>query len=130
MPTPEQARITLDAYVAHFSAGDKAAWVGLFTPDAHQEDPVGAPPNIGHEAIGAFYDAMLAGGTPQLSFVRDPVILGNEALMFLCARTGDGDAQVRVPFIVDHVTFAPDARIARLRAFWDPAAIEFGPEPS
>jgi steroid delta-isomerase len=127
MPSPEQIRATLDAYIRCFSAGDRAGWVDLFSDDAVQEDPVGSPVNQGHDAIGAFYDAMLAGGVPQLSFVREPVVCGDEALMFLMARTGSGDGEVRVPFIVDHVRLDEAARITSLRAFWDPASMEVGP---
>ena len=127
MPTTEQVLATLEAYVKNFSAGDRAGWVGLFAPDAVQEDPVGSPANVGHEAIGTFYDAMLAGGTPQLSFLQDPIICGDEAIMFLTACTGEGDGQVRVPQIVDHVRLDDEARITSLRAFWDPTKMEFGP---
>lgn len=128
MPTPEQVRSTIDAYVERFSAGDRDGWVALFTDDAHQEDPVGSPPNVGHDAIGAFYDAMLALGGPQLSLAREPVVVGDEALMFLVARTGEGAGRLRVPFIVDHLVLDDDGRIRSLRAFWDPTSMEPDPE--
>ena len=90
MATPEEIRATIDQYVVRFSAGDAAGWVALFADDARQEDPVGAPVNVGHDAIGAFYETMLALGGPQLSFVREPIILGNEAVVFLQAVSGEG----------------------------------------
>ena len=45
-------RATVDAYCAAFTAGDRAAYVGLFADDAWIEDPVGTPRHEGHEAIG------------------------------------------------------------------------------
>ena len=126
MATPEEIRATIDQYVARFSAGDAAGWVALFADDARQEDPVGAPVNVGHDAIGAFYETMLSLGGPQLSFVREPIILGNEAVVFLQAVSGEGPTAALLPFICDHMTFTDDARIASLQAFWDPASMTIG----
>ena len=128
MPTEAAMRATLDQYVSRFSAGDTDGWVSLFTDDAHQEDPVGAPVNVGHDAIRAFFESMAALGGPQLSPVREPVVVGNEALLFIQAVSGEGAGRVRVPFICDVITFAEDARIASLRAFWDPASMVSDPE--
>ena len=128
MPTPDAIRATLDQYVSRFSAGDAEGWVALFTEDAHQEDPVGSPVNTGHDAIRAFYETMVTFGGPQLSQVREPVIVGDEAILFIQAVTGEGAGRVRVPFICDVITFADDARIASLRAFWDPTSMVSDPQ--
>jgi hypothetical protein len=49
--------------------GDRAAWVGLFTPDGRVEDPYGSRPHVGHEQIGRFYDTFI--GPRQIIFHRD-----------------------------------------------------------
>ena len=126
MPTPDEIRATIDQYVARFSAGDTAGWVALFADDARQEDPVGAPVNVGHDAIRAFFETTLTLGGPQLSFVREPVIVGNEAMVFIQAIAGEGPTAAVVPFICDHMVFDDDARITSLRAFWDPASMTIG----
>lgn len=122
-------RATIDHYVEHFSAGDRDAWVALFTDDAQQEDPVGTPMNVGHDAIGGFYDTMVSGfGVPKLALSTEPIIVGDEAMVELNVVAGSGEGRVRIPRIIDHMTFAADGRIAALRAFWDPTTITPDPE--
>ncbi len=122
MATPEQLRATLDSYVATFSAHDRDGWLALFTDDATQEDPVGAPVNTGHEAIGTFWDNTMALGDVSLEPVDEPLILDHEALLFIRAVVA-GPEPTGVPRIVDHIRFADDGRIQSLRAFWDPASM-------
>ena len=38
---------------------DRAAWIGLFTPDGRVDDPYGSRPHIGHTEIGRFYDTFI-----------------------------------------------------------------------
>lgn len=129
MPDQAAVRATVDSYAERFSAGDRDGWVALFTADARQEDPVGTPVNIGHEAIGGFYDNMVGGfGVPQLSLSQEPIIVGNEAMVELNVVAGSGEGRVRIPRILDHMTFAEDGRIESLRAFWDPTSITPDPE--
>ena len=122
MATPEQPRATLDAYVATFSAHDKEAWLALFTEDATDEDPVGSPVNTGHQAIGAFWDGVHAMGDLSLEVTDEPIVLGQEALLFIRVVIA-GQERTGVPRIVDHIRFAEDWRIQSLRAFWDPATL-------
>lgn len=44
-----------DRYCAAVSARNVDAIVALFAPDATQYEPIGSPPNIGHDAIRAFF---------------------------------------------------------------------------
>ncbi len=122
MATPEQMKATLAAYIATFTAHDREGWLELFTEDATQEDPVGAPVNTGHEAIGTFWDNTHAMGDLSLEAIDDPIVLDHEALLFIRAVIG-GPELSGIPRIVDHIRFADDARIQSLRAFWDPATM-------
>jgi steroid delta-isomerase len=125
----EQIRTTLDEYFTRFSAGDRDGWVALFTDDAEQEDPVGSPLNVGHEAIAAFYDGVLAMlGPPTLSFKEEPIIVGDEAVAIFQVVAGEGASRVRIPTIVDHFRFADDGRIRGLPAFWDASTLAPFPE--
>ena len=63
----DAVRDTISAYVKHFSAGDTDAWVSLFTEDARQEDPVGQPANVGHDAIRTFFENVKALGPATLT---------------------------------------------------------------
>jgi steroid delta-isomerase len=121
-------RATIDEYVDRFNAGDPRQWAELFTEEARQEDPVGSPVNVGRDTIAAFYDSVAgAMGPPTLSLRDEPIIIGDEAIVLLTVVAGAGAERVRIPLIVDHMTFANDGRIASLRAFWDPAAMVSDP---
>lgn len=121
-------RSTLDAYVESFNGRDRARWVELFSADARQEDPVGAPVNVGHEAIGAFFDALEGMGTITLTQPRPPILSEAEALLFLSAVTHTDGLVITVPFIVDHIVFDESGYMTSLRAFWDSDAIETSSE--
>jgi steroid delta-isomerase len=120
-------RTTIDSYVQHSSAGNTDALVSLFTEDARQEDPVGQPANVGHEAIRGFFENVKAVGPMELSLAREPIIIGQEAIVFLTVVSHVGDQDVHVPFIADHMIFDDDGRITSLRAFFDPTTITMGP---
>ena len=116
-------RTTVEQYVTRFNAGDFDGVVALFTEDASQEDPVGTPPNVGHEAIRQFFANVEGVGKPQLKVLHDPIIVGNEAVLTFSVITEIGDQKVTVPFVVDHMTLADDGRIAKIRAFFDPTSM-------
>ena len=128
MPDPTAMRNTLDAYVESFNGRDRARWVELFAADARQEDPVGSPVNVGHDAIGAFCDAMEAMGQITISQVRTPILSESEALLFLTAVTRTNGLVITVPFIVDHIVFDDSGHMTSLRSFWDSDAIETATE--
>lgn len=125
MADADQILATIEQYAARLGAGDREGWVSLFTDDARQEDPLGSPVNEGHEAIGGFFDVTSSLlGPPQMT-VHDgyPIVIGNEAVVGFQVVAGSGAERIRIPLIVDHMTFADDGRISELRAFWDPASM-------
>ncbi len=130
MVTPEQIRATIDQYVERFCAGDAAEWAALFVENPVHEDPVGTPVNGDRAAVQAFYEntSALFGGGLTIALTAEPVILSNEAIVFLTATGGTGEARARVPQIVDHMTFADDGSIASLRAFWNMETVVPDPE--
>lgn len=108
------------AYAAAFTAADKTTWVELFAEDAYQEDPIGAEPNRGREAIGAFFERSQA-MAESIEFAITRVIdCGSEGLMAadVTARFAGGGGIV-LP-IVDHIVLNGDGKISSLRAFFDP----------
>jgi len=129
MATPDEIRATIDRYIESFSSGDAAGWAALFAEDATQEDPVGTPVNTGRPAIQAFLDNSLAMfGTLRLVTKQEPVIIGHEAALSLFALAGSGEGRVRMPDIIDHMTFGDDGSITSLRAFWTMESITPDPE--
>ena len=122
MATPEQIRKTIDAYVDALARSDRDAWVGLFVPDAIQIDPVGTPPNVGRDAIRAFWDRALAMADTVIFDVHHLHLCGDEAAMVFTGtvRLGDGGM---VFDGVDIMRFDDPGHIGELRAYWDPASM-------
>lgn len=114
---------TIDAYLAAFTAGDRAGYLDCFVDDAWLEDPVGTPRREGREDIGAFWDE--AHVMPDAIELRPHglrVVVGAEAAFTLQARASVG-GQTLVVDVIDLMTFDDAGRIASLRAFFDPSAM-------
>src|SRR3954469_13595610 len=119
MATPEQVRAAVDRYVQTFSSGDRDGWLANFATDAVHVDPATAPPNVGREAIGAFWD-----NTYQLTEkidldVHDVIVAGNEAVMVFTinARGAGGGVQIDA---VDVFEIDDDGHICGMKAYFDP----------
>ena|SRR6187200_2082013 len=130
MATTDEIRANIDRYIATFSSDDSAGWAAMFAEDGTQEDPVGAPLNKGRAAIQAFHENMKAmlGGNLQMVAKEEPIIIGHEVALTAYAIAGSGEGRVRMPRIIDHITFNDDGSIASLRAFWTMESMEPAPE--
>lgn len=122
MPSPEQVRAVVDDYLASFPKKDRGAFLACFADDATQVDPVPSPPNVGKQAIGQFWDNIIAIADtlePQLDRVS---VCGNQAAVVftMTARSGEGGSAID---IVDIFEVDDDGKIASLHAYWDPAAM-------
>jgi steroid delta-isomerase len=118
MPSPEQVRAAVDAYVAAYMNNDRNAFLDAFADDGMIIDPVGTPAHEGRAARGAFWDAahQLA---ERITFdVKDVVVCGNEAaLVFgIHARTGDGGVVIDA---VDIFEVDDAGKITLMKAYWD-----------
>lgn len=118
MADAEQIRATIDAYTATYG-DDRDGWVALFAADARVEDPVGAEPRVGHEAIGAFWDETHAlSDSTRLERTGPVRVAAGEAAFPMQAVLAMGDQEMALP-IIDVMTFDDDGRITSMRAFWD-----------
>jgi steroid delta-isomerase len=120
MPTSEQVRATVDAYVDAYARNDKAAFLSLWARHGVLEDPVGTPSHQGVEALGAFWDGAreLA---DRIELVPVAVIVtGDEAAMVveIHAYIGDGGLLMQA---VDVMRVDDDGRLLSVRAYWDMA---------
>ena len=111
-------RATIETYWKAFSAGDRDAWLALFTDDATVEDPVGTPVHEGKAAIGAFFDSnrQLADSI-ELRSLDITNVCGNEAAFVMQVRPVIGGATFALEAI-DVMRFADDGRITSMRAFF------------
>ena len=118
MPTPEQIRTVLDAYVDGYNRNDREAVVGLFATEGELIDPVGTPGHVGADAIRAFWDGVRS-ITEDIKLVpQETVVGGDEAVLVFAmeARSGGGGMRMTV---IDVFEFDGDGKIARLKAYWD-----------
>ena len=118
MPDKAEVRALLQRYCDAMNEGRRDDWLDCFADDAVQEDPVGAPVNVGREALARCFDANEVPVT--LSITDDPLIVGDEVLAFFRVDADMGGQRMTIPRIVDHVVLTDDGtRFRSLRAFFD-----------
>ena len=123
--TEHPARLASQRSMAAVEAGDREAWLALFTDDAVVEDPIGPSPlnpggqgRRGRAAIAGFWDEIVSMG--QVRFrLRESYACGDE-----CANVGristtlpDGTTSVVEGVFTYRV--GDDGRLVALRAFWE-----------
>ena len=111
-------------------------WVALFADDGFVQDPVGVSPldpsgegHHGHEAIGAFWDASIA-GLDRIEFtIHDSFATGDEVanVATIWAYFPDGN-RLQTDGVVIYRVY-PEGQLHSLRAIWewDRAMATIGP---
>ncbi len=120
------ARAMSQRSMAAVGAKDRAGWLALFDPDGCVEDPVG--PSVfdpdgtghrGHEAIGAFFDATIAGLAAIDFDIVDSFAAGDEVAnvgTITMTFPGGGTARCEGVFVY---RVGPSGLLVSLRAFWE-----------
>jgi len=103
-------------YLDSFAGGDIEARLALFAPDAVFEDPVGAPPVVGHEGLRAFWAA--AAGIKVQMRLEHIAVSGDEAAYVFSAQVGEAPDQVTIR-TVETIAVNADGLISRMRAYFD-----------
>jgi len=111
----------LERYAAAWAAGDRAAWLATFAPDATQEDPVGRGVRRGHEEIGGFWDDAMRDYRSVAILPRQIFVSASEAAMVwrIAAELEEG---WRVFDGVDAFTVDDTPLITGVRAYWESEA--------
>ncbi len=108
-------------------AKDREGWLDLFAEDGVVEDPIGPSPfdpegrgHRGREAIGAFYDNVIA-GSERIDFdIEESVLCGNEAAAVGTIRTTlAGGRHVAVTRCIFTYRADGEGRLAALRSYWE-----------
>jgi len=119
--SPEVVAKAVKAYFAAIRAMDIPACVDAFASDAVSHDPVGAPPNVGHQKIEEFFTNIMA-AFKEVGLKEDEVfIAGNGAAV---RWTGRGISQHghKVHFEgIDVIEVNEAGKIQTLHAYWNPA---------
>lgn len=123
------ARQASQASMAAVEAGDRAAWLALFAPDAVIEDPIGVsvldPTGQGHrgtEAIAAFWDTTIASGTIRFA-IRESYAAGDEVANVGTITTTFPDGTAVAVDGVFTYRVGDDGLIRALRAYWSEASM-------
>lgn len=118
MPTPDEVRAVVENYVKLGNSNDKDATIALFRPDAIWFDPVGAPPHVGHEGIGAFWDQSRSMAEKIELVPSSIVVCGNEAAMIMEIHATIGGSTM-IMDCVETFEVDDDGLIAHMKAYWD-----------
>lgn len=122
MPSQQQMKAALQAYIDGFNNGDADAVIALFAPDATIEDPVGSPIK-GRAEFEAFYRTGVAWGSKLALAAPIRGSHGNAAAMAFTVRTLNEGRPV-VIHSLDTVTFDDAGLITHLKGYWGPEDIE------
>jgi steroid Delta-isomerase len=108
---------------------NRAGWLALFAEDAVVQDPVGVSPldpagngHRGHEAIGRFWDMVIAPGDTVMR-VRESYPSGNEcANVVTLTNRMPGGIEIAVDTVI---VYRVDERgkLVSLKAYWDFAKV-------
>ena len=122
----ETLQQTLDAFYAALNALDADAFVATFDPNAVSEDPVGAPPHVGHDGVRNFVNGLIATFTKvemtaEHTFVADY----RAAVKWTVNGTMVNGKSVTLEGI-DVFEFGDDGKITKMWGYWDPSPMMAG----
>lgn len=127
---PHPARDASLASMRAVEAGDKAAWLALFAPDAVVEDPIGVSPmdptGQGHRglaAIEAFYDNVIGPNKVTFAIERSHAA-GNEVANVGTISTVMGDSTVHTDLVATY-RVDDEGKVVALRAYWSMDELRF-----
>ena len=118
MPTPEQVKAAAEGYVAASNANDRQSVLAHFAPDAVWFDPVGQPPHVGTEGIGAFFDLTRTMAESIEMKLIDVIVAGGEAAMTLEIHVTIGGSET-IMDCIETLEVNDDGKISGMKAYWD-----------
>ncbi len=120
----EIVQSALDNYVLAYRNNDKALFRSLWDDKAVFEDPVGAEPCNGIEAICAFWDFGHSDGMEINPTNVETVICSNEGILKAVMQVRNiNDSSGMDISIVDHFIINESGKITSGRAFWNESSI-------
>lgn len=125
MPSPEDLRSTITAYVSHWNANDAAAIAALFHPEGKVADPVDQPAHTGREAIAEFFSSTFTQGMAATLSITGPIRVAGRHAAFPMQVSMDLGEQTGRLDIIDTMAFDEAGLIVAMEAYWDAAAMTF-----
>jgi steroid delta-isomerase len=119
--SPEIVSQTVKDYFAALRAMDEQAWINTFAEDAISNDPVGAPPIVGHQKIRKFFQSVTAAFKEVGLTENDVFIVGNTAAVKWTGR-GISKQGRAVHFEgIDIIQLNEAGKVQTVDAYWNPA---------
>ncbi len=118
---PEVVTQAVRAYFKAIRDMNVEAWINTFATDAVSNDPVGAPPIIGHEKLAEFFQS-IAGAFEKVGLTEDQIfIAGNGAAVKWTGR-GTSKQGKSVHFEgIDIFEINEGGKIQKVDGYWNPA---------
>lgn len=124
MPTPDELRATIATYVATINGRDPQEIAALFAVDAVQADPASQPPNIGRDAIAAFFENGIT-ASQDWTFEAAGVHTCAATVAFdfrITVELGEGSMVISG---IEVFEVGDDGLLVSARAYWDDADVSF-----
>jgi steroid delta-isomerase len=118
MTTHEDKVAAVEAYVDAFAKGSADAVAELYAEAGTVEDPVGAAPIVGRDAVRAFYARSMQTGAKLT--LHGPVRTAADFAAFafsVAIPSGDGTMLIEV---IDTFQFDDAGKVVAMRAYWGP----------
>lgn len=107
------------AYFEALGTADLEAFLGLFSADAHLEDPVGSPALSGQEGVARFHK-MVGRAWQELRMEPSDVYVRGDRVAARWSARGHSASGKRITFGGISVFAVDDeGKIARLEGYWD-----------
>jgi steroid delta-isomerase len=120
---PNTLETTVAEYFSALRAMDVDRWVATFAPTATSNDPVGAPPLHGHDALRAFATGMF-GLFQNVGLTENSVFIAGNTAAVKWTGAGLGKKGASVTFEgIDVITVDDSAKIILVNAYWNPAPV-------
>jgi steroid delta-isomerase len=119
--SPEVVSKVAKAYFAAIRAMDQQAWVNTFAENAVSHDPVGAPPIIGHQKLGEFFQSITA-AFKEVGLTEDEMFIAGNGAAVRWSGRGISKQGRKVHFEgIDVFEVNEAGKIQTLHAYWNPA---------
>lgn len=118
MPSNEEMKATMRAYIERLNAGDLEGVLALFAPEATVEDPVGTGIHQGAEALRAFYGMALANNA-KLHLTGPQVGSSSDfAAMPIKVEVAIPDTPKMQINVIETMRFNDAGQVVEMRAYW------------
>ncbi len=120
MPEAQLIRSAVDLYVESFRRANKEQFLHLLADDVEQEDPVGAPRNLGKQALSEFFDTVFSLCDRVEFEARELYISGDEGALVFTIRQHRKDGSTVTLDGVDTFRIDPEGKVALVRGYAAP----------